>query len=117
MLGLRYPEDRLLPVTNLIRDPKFTEYFSRNFYDEPLHINSPGDNSKRLEIQIALFGENDRLIIVRDISQLHRLEMMRKDFVANVSPLSRTPCDRFLVRVVALEIFYSRNTRGHPQQL
>ena len=91
LLGLRYPEDRLLPVTNLIRDPKFTEYFSRNVYDEPLHINSPGDNGKRLEIQIALFGENERLIIVRDISQLHRLELMRKDFVANVSHELGTP--------------------------
>ena len=91
LLGLRYPEDRLLPVTNLIRDPKFTEYFGRSVYDEPLHINSPRDNGKRLEIQIALFGENDRLIIVRDISQLHRLEMMRKDFVANVSHELGTP--------------------------
>ena len=85
LLGLRFPSDRRLPVTNLIRDPAFTEYFGRNVYDEPLHINAPGDSGKRLEIQIALFGENERLIIVRDISQLHRLELMRKDFVANVS--------------------------------
>jgi two-component system phosphate regulon sensor histidine kinase PhoR len=91
LLGLRYPEDRRLPVTNLIRDPAFTAYFGRNVYDEPLHINAPGDSGKRLEIQIALFGENDRLIIVRDISQLHRLELMRKDFVGNVSHELGTP--------------------------
>lgn len=91
LLGLRYPEDKRLPVTNLIRDPEFTAYFGRNAYDEPLHINSRGDNGKRLEIQIALFGENERLIIVRDISQLHRLEQMRKDFVANVSHELGTP--------------------------
>ena len=91
LLGLRYPEDRRLPVTNLIRDPAFTAYFGRNVYDEPLHINAPGDSGKRLEIQIALFGENERLIIVRDISQLHRLELMRKDFVGNVSHELGTP--------------------------
>jgi two-component system phosphate regulon sensor histidine kinase PhoR len=78
-------------VTNLIRDPAFTAYFGRNVYDEPLHINAPGDSGKRLEIQIALFGENERLIIVRDISQLHRLELMRKDFVGNVSHELGTP--------------------------
>ena len=91
LLGLRYPEDRRLPVTNLIRDPAFTAYFGRNVYDEPLHINAPGDSDKRLEIQIALFGENERLIIVRDVSQLHRLELMRKDFVGNVSHELGTP--------------------------
>jgi two-component system phosphate regulon sensor histidine kinase PhoR len=91
LLGLRYPEDRRLPVTNLIRDPAFTAYFGRNVYDEPLHINAAGDSGKRLEIQIALFGENERLIIVRDISQLHRLELMRKDFVGNVSHELGTP--------------------------
>ena len=91
LLGLRYPEDRRLPVTNLIRDPAFTAYFGRNVYDKPLHINAPGDSGKRLEIQIALFGENERLIIVRDISQLHRLELMRKDFVGNVSHELGTP--------------------------
>ncbi len=91
LLGLRYPEDRRLPVTNLIRDPAFTAYFGRNVYDEPLNINAPGDSGKRLEIQIALFGENERLIIVRDISQLHRLELMRKDFVGNVSHELGTP--------------------------
>ena len=91
LLGLRYPEDRRLPVTNLIRDPAFTAYFGRNVYDEPLNINAPGDSDKRLEIQIALFGENERLIIVRDVSQLHRLELMRKDFVGNVSHELGTP--------------------------
>jgi len=91
LLGLRYPEDRRLPVTNLIRDPAFTAYFGSNVYDEPLHINAPGDSDKRLEIQIALFGENERLIIVRDVSQLHRLELMRKDFVGNVSHELGTP--------------------------
>lgn len=78
-------------MTNLIRDPAFTAYFGRNVYDEPLHINAPGDSGKRLEILIALFGENERLIIVRDISQLHRLELMRKDFVGNVSHELGTP--------------------------
>ncbi|MFK7865685.1 MAG: phosphate regulon sensor protein PhoR, partial [Pseudohongiellaceae bacterium] len=91
MLGLKYPQDRGLSVTNLIRDPRFAEYFGSESYDDPLKINAPGDNSKVLEFQIALFGEHERLMIVRDITQLHKLESMRKDFVGNVSHELGTP--------------------------
>ena len=91
LLGLKYPEDRNQPVTNLLRDPRFAEYFSSESYDEPLKLNAPGDNTKVLEFQIALFGEHERLMIVRDITQLHRLELMRKDFVGNVSHELGTP--------------------------
>ena len=91
LLGLRYPQDRRQPVTNLIRDPRFSEYFSGNAYDEPLKLNAPGDSGRVLEFQIALFGENERLMIARDITQLHRLELMRTDFVGNVSHELGTP--------------------------
>lgn len=91
LLGLRYPQDRRQPVTNLIRDPRFFEYFSGNAYDEPLKLSAPGDSGRVLEFQIALFGENERLMIARDITQLHRLELMRKDFVGNVSHELGTP--------------------------
>lgn len=91
MLGLKYPQDKNLAVTNLIRNPSFAEYFNTENYDEPLKINAPGDNSKVLEFQIALFGAHERLMIVRDVTQFHRLESMRKDFVGNVSHELGTP--------------------------
>ncbi len=91
LLGLRYPQDRGQSVTNLIRDPLFAEYFNSENYDEPLKLNAPGDNAQVLEFQIAVFGEHERLMIVRDITQLHRLELMRKDFVGNVSHELGTP--------------------------
>ena len=91
LLGLQYPKDKNQPVTSLIRDTRFAEYFDNRNYDEPLKINAPGESTKILEFQIALFGENERLMIVRDITQLHRLELMRKDFVGNVSHELGTP--------------------------
>ena len=91
MLGLKYPQDRNLAVTNLIRDPRFAEYFNTENYDEPLKINAPGDSSMVLEFQIALFVAHERLMIVRDVTQFHRLESMRKDFVGNVSHELGTP--------------------------
>ncbi len=91
LLGLQYPKDRYQSVTNLVRDPRFSEYFHNESYDETLKMEAPGESNKVLEFQIALFGENERLMIARDITQLHRLESMRKDFVGNVSHELGTP--------------------------
>lgn len=91
LLGLQYPKDRNQSVTNLIRDPLFADYFHRENYTQTLKIKAPGDSQRVLEFQIALFGEHERLMIVRDITQLHRLESMRKDFVGNVSHELGTP--------------------------
>ena len=52
---------------------------------------APGDNSRTLEFEIALFGERERLMIVRDVTRLHRMELMREDFVGNVSHELGTP--------------------------
>lgn len=91
LLGLKYPKDKNQSVTNLIRDPRFAEYFHNENYTETLVIDGPGESNKILDFQIALFGEHERLMIVRDITQLHRLEVMRKDFVGNVSHELATP--------------------------
>lgn len=91
LLGFRFPQDRNQSVTNLIRAPKFFEYYTSQNYSETLKMAAPGDSRRVLEFQIALFGEQERLMIVRDITQLQRLANMRKDFVANVSHELGTP--------------------------
>ncbi len=91
LLGLQYPRDQRHPVTNLIRDPRFAQYFHDADYSEPLKLPAPADNSRTLEFEIALFGEQERLMIVRDVTRLHRMELMRADFVGNVSHELGTP--------------------------
>ena len=91
LLGFQYPRDQGHPVTNLVRDPRFSQYFHDADYSEPLKLPAPGDNSRTLEFEIALFGEQERLMIVRDVTQLHRMELMREDFVGNVSHELGTP--------------------------
>ncbi|WP_409438647.1 phosphate regulon sensor histidine kinase PhoR [Pseudomonas sp.] len=91
LLGLRQPQDYGQPIANLVRHPKFYEYFNKGDYQEPLELASPVNANQHLHILITRFGEGDRLLLVRDVSRLHQLEQMRKDFVANVSHELRTP--------------------------
>ena len=91
LLGFRFPQDHNQSITNLIRNPRFHDYFHGENYTEALKMEAPGDSRRILEFQIALFGEHERLMIVRDITQLQRLANMRKDFVANVSHELGTP--------------------------
>ena len=91
MLGLKTTQDRGQHITNLLRDPCFISYFNARQYGEPLTLTSPIDERRILQYQITLYGDDERLVMARDITRLHRLEQMRRDFVANVSHELRTP--------------------------
>jgi two-component system phosphate regulon sensor histidine kinase PhoR len=78
-------------ILNFVRHPRFVSYFEEGNYAEPLDLPSPRFPSKQLQFQITRFGRNERLIVVRDITQLYNLEQMRQNFVANVSHELRTP--------------------------
>ena len=89
LLGLKMPDDLGQLLTNLIRDPRFIDYLESSLSREPIQITSHDD--RQLQIAITVYGEGNRLMLVRDVTRLHQLETMRKDFVANVSHELRTP--------------------------
>lgn len=91
LLGLRRDLDRGKPLLNLVRDPLFVDYYHRREYQEPLELPSPLGDETRLQYQISLFGEDDRLLVARDITRLTQLEQTRQQFVANASHELRTP--------------------------
>ena len=90
-LGLLKPTDRGQAITNIVRNPEFFRYFSQKRFGDPLIIKSPAKEGVYLEIQTTLYDQNDHLIFVRDVTRLHLLELMRKDFVANASHELKTP--------------------------
>ena len=91
LLGFKMPDDQGQPITNLLRDPRFVEYFDQRCYQKPLQIPSPRNDEYQIEINITIYGSGNRMIIVRDVTRLNQLETMRKDFIANVSHELRTP--------------------------
>ncbi len=90
LLGLK-AGDRGNFLLNLIRHPSFVQYFESGNYEEALKLESWVQSGCHLQCELTRFGQNDRLLIVYDVTRLHRLEQIRKDFVANVSHELRTP--------------------------
>jgi two-component system phosphate regulon sensor histidine kinase PhoR len=90
-LGLKTKQDVGQRIDNLIRNPRFARYLAKEDFDEPLEIPSPVDPSNSLSLRIVPYSKNQKLLVVRNITRLKRLERMRSDFIANVSHELRTP--------------------------
>lgn len=92
LLGLKTPADLGHPITNLVRDPDFADWLAvQDQLSSRLEMPAPHDENRQLMVSAVRFGEGQRLVIMRDISDIHNLERIRRDFVANVSHELRTP--------------------------
>ncbi|USD21495.1 phosphate regulon sensor histidine kinase PhoR [Microbulbifer variabilis] len=92
LLGLQ-SSDQGQSLVNFVRDPGFVSYMHSedNSPREPLTLPAPGNEALHLQLEVTRYGKDEALVIVRDITRLHNLEQMRRDFVANVSHELRTP--------------------------
>ncbi|MEN0026630.1 MAG: phosphate regulon sensor histidine kinase PhoR [Candidatus Dactylopiibacterium sp.] len=77
-------------VTSLVREPAFVHCLDHGIR-EPVVLRGGHHEGLTLEVQVIPFGEGQELVLARDITQLERLDMMRRDFVANVSHELKTP--------------------------
>ena len=90
-LGLDSERDRGQYIRYLLRQAHFQSFFDANDYAQRLTCKSPLDSSITLSLQMVPFGKSKKLLIARDITDLERVDAMRRDFIANVSHELRTP--------------------------
>nr|WP_301288348.1 phosphate regulon sensor histidine kinase PhoR [Natronospira proteinivora] len=91
LIGLQGNQDLGQPIGNLLRLPELGESLESEGYPEPMEVTSPLHPDRYLNLNLIPYGEGQRLLLIRDVTRLRRLERMRRDFVANASHELRSP--------------------------
>ena len=91
MLDLSRRADLGLRIDNLVRNPDFVQYLRGGQYAMPVIVRIDTPTERHIAFQVISYGEDQRLLLLRDVTKEVRLEQMRKDFVANASHELRSP--------------------------
>ncbi len=90
-MGLDSDRDRGQFIRYLLRQAHFLDFLDAADYSRRLVCKSPVNRELTLSMQLVPFGEGKKLLVARDITDLERVDAMRRDFIANVSHELRTP--------------------------
>lgn len=104
-LGLK-KKDQGTALLNLLREPRFFRYFNQGDFSEAITVHSPVNYDQILLIEVTILGQGDKLLIVRDVTDTHEMETMRRDFVGNVSHELRTPLTVIQGYLETMQIHY-----------
>jgi two-component system phosphate regulon sensor histidine kinase PhoR len=91
LLGLRRAHDRGSLLHARLQGSELARWLQDDSALPLADVPAPGQPERHLNVQWLPFGQHQHLLLARDISELARLEQIRRDFVANVSHELRTP--------------------------
>mgnify|MGYP000151971333 FL=1 len=91
LLGIS-PLDRGRNLLAILRQPNFIEYFKHSDQaPDGIRLQVKMDEEHYVQVKLTRFGGESRLLVAYDITRMHNLQQMRKDFVDNISHELRTP--------------------------
>ena len=91
LAGLKRKKDRGQRVDNIVRDPALTQLLHEGDRDVSVDIASPVADGHWINCRVVPYGADQKLLLMRDVTQRIRLSKMRRDFVANASHELRSP--------------------------
>lgn len=100
-------------LTNLVRHPELHAYIEEQNFEESLLIAATW-KKMMLRIKVTSLAQEGLLLRVEDVSTVHKLESLRRDFVANVSHELKTPITVFKG---SLELLLDQPLSQSPQYL
>ncbi len=91
LLGLSYPDHLGAKLREVVSIPGIIDWIEAGGAEALTEITAPNDPDVHLSLRLIPYAKDHALLLARDVSQLLRLEKVRRDFVANVSHELRTP--------------------------
>lgn len=91
LAGFKRKKDRGQRVDNILRDPGVTRLLHAPDSDESVDIASPIQDGSWLNCRVVPYGLDQKLLLIRDVTERMRLNRMRRDFFANASHELRSP--------------------------
>ena len=91
LAGLKRKKDRGQRIDNILRDPAIAELLQKDDQSAVVEISSPVRDGEWLNCRVVPYGKDQKLMLLRDVSDLIQLRKTRRDFVANASHELRSP--------------------------
>jgi len=109
-------EDTGQLINYLVRHPRFTHFLKNLSNDDAIVMEAPvvetNWSAEKIEIRVLPYGDDERLLLIRDVTKVERTNQVKKDFVSNASHELRTP---LTVMKGYVEMLLASTTEDKPQ--